>query len=111
METTRELLGTGVLTSAVGFGCAGLFRIPRREARRWILDSAYDAGIRHFDVAPMYGLGSAEAELASFLKSRRDNVTITTNSGSIRRPLREESLTSSSRCAQSSRNALTSGRD
>ncbi len=81
MATTRELLGTGVMTSAVGFGCAGLFRIPGREARRWILDSAYDAGIRHFDVAPMYGLGSAEAELASFLKSRRDNVTITTKFG------------------------------
>ena len=81
METTRELLGTGVMTSAVGFGCAGLFRIPRRGARRWILDSAYDAGIRHFDVAPMYGLGSAEAELAAFLKSRRGNVTITTKFG------------------------------
>jgi len=81
VETTRELSGTGVMTSAVGFGCAGLFRIPGRAARRWILDSAYDAGIRHFDVAPMYGLGSAEAELASFLTGRRDNVTITTKFG------------------------------
>jgi D-threo-aldose 1-dehydrogenase len=77
---TRELSGTGVITSAVGFGCAGLFSIPERGDRRLILDSVYDAGIRHFDVAPMYGLGLAEAELAPFL-SRRSDVTVTTKFG------------------------------
>jgi D-threo-aldose 1-dehydrogenase len=70
-----------VATSAVGFGCAGLFRIPQRTARRSVLDAAYDAGIRHFDVAPMYGLGLAEAELGSFLKRRRADVTVTTKFG------------------------------
>jgi D-threo-aldose 1-dehydrogenase len=45
------------------------------------LDAAYDAGIRHFDVAPMYGLGLAEAELGSFLKRRRADVTVTTKFG------------------------------
>lgn len=78
---TRKLPGTGVATSAVGFGCAGLFRIPQRTARRSVLDAAYDAGIRHFDVAPMYGLGLAEAELGSFLKRRRADVTVTTKFG------------------------------
>jgi D-threo-aldose 1-dehydrogenase len=78
---TRELAGTGVVTSAVGFGCAGLFRLPQRGARRSVLDAAYDAGIRHFDVAPMYGLGLAEAELASFLRKRRADVTVTTKFG------------------------------
>jgi D-threo-aldose 1-dehydrogenase len=78
---TRELAGTGVVTSAVGFGCAGLFRLPQRGARRSVLDAAYDAGIRHFDVAPMYGLGLAEAELASFLRQRRADVTLTTKFG------------------------------
>jgi D-threo-aldose 1-dehydrogenase len=77
----RELAETGVVTSAVGFGCAGLFRLPRRAARRFVLDAAYDAGIRHFDVAPMYGLGLAEAEFASFLRQRRDDVTVTTKFG------------------------------
>ena len=81
MLPTRELAGTGVVTSAVGFGCAGLFRIPQRSARRSVLDAAYDAGIRHFDVAPMYGLGLAEAELASFLRRRRADVTVTTKFG------------------------------
>jgi D-threo-aldose 1-dehydrogenase len=78
---TRELAGTGVKTSAIGFGCAGLFQIPERHVRRLVLDAAYDAGIRHFDVAPMYGLGLAEAELAQFLSRRRADVTITTKFG------------------------------
>ena len=84
---TRELPGTGVVTSAVGFGCAGLFRIPQRSARRAVLDAVYDAGIRHFDVAPMYGLGLAEAELASFLRRRRADVTVTTKFGIDPTPL------------------------
>lgn len=81
MLPTRELHGTGVVTTALGFGCAGLFRLPWRSARRRVLDVAYDAGIRHFDVAPMYGLGLAEAELGQFLQKRRANVTITTKFG------------------------------
>jgi D-threo-aldose 1-dehydrogenase len=81
MLPTRELPGTGVVTTAVGLGCAGLFRLPQRSARRSVLGAAYDAGIRHFDVAPMYGLGVAEAELGSFLKGRRAEVTVTTKFG------------------------------
>jgi D-threo-aldose 1-dehydrogenase len=80
---TRELQGTGVVTSAIGFGCAGLFWIPRRRERRLVLDAAYDAGIRHFDVAPMYGLGLAETELAPFLRGRRAKVTVTTKFGIV----------------------------
>jgi D-threo-aldose 1-dehydrogenase len=81
MLPARELSGTGVATSLVGLGCAGLFRIPERKARRTVLDAASDAGIRHFDVAPMYGLGLAETELAPFLKGRRAEVTVTTKFG------------------------------
>lgn len=87
MLPTRELAGTGVVTSAVGFGCAGLYRIPQRSARLAVLDAVYDAGIRHFDVAPMYGLGLAEAELASFLKRRHGDVTVTTKFGIDPTPL------------------------
>lgn len=81
MMPAREITNTGVVTSAVGFGCAGLFWIPRRRDRRVMLDAAYDAGIRHFDVAPMYGLGLAETELAAFLRSKRSDVTVTTKFG------------------------------
>jgi D-threo-aldose 1-dehydrogenase len=81
MLPARELSGTGFATSVVGLGCAGLFRIPERKTRRMVVDAAYDAGIRHFDVAPMYGLGLAETELAPFLKGRRADVTVTTKFG------------------------------
>jgi D-threo-aldose 1-dehydrogenase len=81
MLPTRKLSGTNVVTSAVGFGCAGLFAIPQRNTRRSVLAAMYDVGIRHFDVAPMYGLGLAEAELGSFLRRRRTDVTITTKFG------------------------------
>lgn len=81
MLPVRSLPGTGVTTSAVGLGCAGLFGIPGRGGRRRLLDAAYDAGIRHFDVAPMYGLGLAEGELARFISGRRGEVTITTKFG------------------------------
>ena len=36
------------------------------------MESAYDLGIRHFDVAPIYGLGIAEAELADFARTHND---------------------------------------
>jgi D-threo-aldose 1-dehydrogenase len=81
MLPARELHQTGVVTSAIGFGCAGLYRMPQGKARQAMLDAAYDAGIRHFDTAPMYGLGLAEADLSVFLRRRRQDVTVTTKFG------------------------------
>jgi D-threo-aldose 1-dehydrogenase len=57
---------------ALGFGCASLYGLPGSRDRRAVLESAYDLGIRHFDVAPIYGLGIAEAELADFAQTRPD---------------------------------------
>lgn len=65
----------------LGFGCAQLFRLHSASERARVLSAAYDAGIRHFDVAPLYGLGLAEDELGRFLGSRRDTVTVTTKFG------------------------------
>lgn len=67
-------------TAALGFGCASLFGLPARRDRMAVLETAYDAGIRSFDVAPIYGLGVAETELASFLKGR-DDISVTTKFG------------------------------
>jgi D-threo-aldose 1-dehydrogenase len=50
------------------------------------LDAAYDAGIRHFDVAPMYGLGLAEPELGRFLRGR-PGITVGTKFGISPSPL------------------------
>lgn len=46
-----------------------------------MLEAAFDAGIRHFDVAPMYGFGQAESCLGDFLARHRAEVTVTTKYG------------------------------
>lgn len=75
-------LGTdGIRTSPIGFGCASLFRLSRAAQRAHLLHAAYDAGFRHFDVAPMYGLGRAEAELGRFARRHRPELTIATKFG------------------------------
>jgi aryl-alcohol dehydrogenase-like predicted oxidoreductase len=46
-----------------------------------LLDAAWDAGIRHFDTARLYGTGDAEAVLGTFVKPHRDELTIVTKCG------------------------------
>lgn len=58
MMRTITFPGTDVVSSALGFGCADLYREPTAVRRRRLLDVAHGAGIRHFDVAPMYGHAS-----------------------------------------------------
>src|ERR1700722_15245385 len=82
MSASRlSLDGSGIRATPLGFGCATLFRASDPAQRARLLHAAYDAGIRHFDVAPMYGLGRAEPELGSFTRARRSEVTIATKFG------------------------------
>ena len=69
-----------VTTSRLGFGCASLMRKSKRE-RMTLLDTAFDCGVRHFDVAAMYGLGQTEYEVGRFAFGRRDQITIATKFG------------------------------
>jgi D-threo-aldose 1-dehydrogenase len=71
---------TAARGNTLGFGCASLYGLPGRRERRALLESAYDLGIRHFDVAPIYGLGIAEAELADFAQ-RHTDIRIATKFG------------------------------
>lgn len=75
METI-DLAKTGRRTTQLGFGCAYLLPETAR-----LLDVAYDAGIRHFDVARAYGRGLTEGLVGKFLKRHGDDVTITTKYG------------------------------
>jgi D-threo-aldose 1-dehydrogenase len=76
----RSRVGANPTVPSLAFGCAGLYGLPARRERRSMLEAAYALGIRHFDVAPMYGLGRAERELAEFIKSRPD-VSVATKFG------------------------------
>lgn len=65
---------------AVGFGCSSLTSVGRKKALH-LLESAFDCGIRHFDVARCYGYGESENLLGTFVKRRRSEVTLTTKFG------------------------------
>jgi aryl-alcohol dehydrogenase-like predicted oxidoreductase len=73
--------GTGIETSALGFGCASLGSRAGAAAGRRALEEAHAAGVTWFDLAPVYGGGAAEAIAAPFLKANRDTVQVATKAG------------------------------
>lgn len=81
MLETIELPGTGRRTTRLGFGGSGLMGgLSERESLR-LLEMAFDAGVRHFDVAPSYGHGAAERCLGKFLRGKTEQITVTTKYG------------------------------
>jgi aryl-alcohol dehydrogenase-like predicted oxidoreductase len=80
METI-ELGTTGRTTTRLGYGCSSLMGAMGRKESIAMLEAAFDAGIRHFDVAPMYGFGQAESCVGEFLQRHRADVTVTTKYG------------------------------
>ena len=71
-EIPKRTLGrTGFEASRLIFGCGAALSRRKRDD---LLDLAYDAGINVFDVGFRSYYGDAEANLAGFLKRRRDNV-------------------------------------
>ncbi len=72
----RRAVGhTGLEVTAMGLGCApfgGMYRAMEARDAFGALRAAWDAGIRHFDAAPMYGLGRAEHLLGHFLREEAD---------------------------------------
>jgi D-threo-aldose 1-dehydrogenase len=75
-------LGTsGRTTTRLGFGCSNLMGATSRRDSLRLLEAAFDAGIRHFDVAPRYGYGEAESCLGEFLQHHRGQITIATKYG------------------------------
>ena len=79
------LASTGRATTCLGFGGSSLMGALNRRQSLALLESAYDAGIRHFDTAPIYGYGEAESCLGEFLARHRADCTVTTKFG-IPRP-------------------------
>lgn len=65
----------------LGFGCTGLMGPRTDRERRRFLEVAFDAGIRHFDVARYYGYGEAERIVGQFAREKRNQITITTKFG------------------------------
>ena len=83
----REIPGTGVSASAVGFGLWGISGQWEGGANDKVaveaLHAAIDSGINFFDTAPVYGLGHAEEVLGKALKNRRNDVLIASKCGLV----------------------------
>jgi aryl-alcohol dehydrogenase-like predicted oxidoreductase len=80
MQTIR-LADTNRQTTRLGFGCGSIMGATNRGDSLRLLETAYEAGIRHFDVAPRYGYGEAESCLGEFLQNHRGQITIATKYG------------------------------
>jgi D-threo-aldose 1-dehydrogenase len=81
-----DRLGNGGLTfTELGFGTAplgNLYRAISDGEAEAILDRAWEAGIRYFDTAPLYGLGLSETRLNRFLRGKpRDEYVLSTKVG------------------------------
>jgi aryl-alcohol dehydrogenase-like predicted oxidoreductase len=61
----------------IGFGCGRIVgRSTLRQSAR-LIEAALDAGIRYFDVAPYYGMGTAEEVLGEVIGNNKDVVIAT----------------------------------
>lgn len=63
------------------FGTAGLTGLPSMGSALRLLREAEDLGIRHFDTAPLYGRGYAEAILGIHLRRSGNRASVTTKFG------------------------------
>ncbi|AFU01465.1 aldo/keto reductase [Nocardia brasiliensis] len=67
-----------------GAGYAGLYRAVDPADAHAALSTAWDAGIRSFDTAPHYGVGSGEERLGEFLRTHpRAEFTVSTKAGRL----------------------------
>ncbi len=78
---TISLGPSGRTTTRLGFGCSSVMGVMNRRDSLRMLDAAWDAGIRHYDVAPSYGFGEAEGCLGEFLRRHAGEATVTTKFG------------------------------
>jgi aryl-alcohol dehydrogenase-like predicted oxidoreductase len=82
-------MGTPSIGGRFVLGLASLHHLNLPSQRQRFLQRALDLGVRHFDVAPMYGNGLDERELGIALRGQRSAVTIATKFGIPFRPYGE----------------------
>ncbi|MGP9537194.1 aldo/keto reductase [Brachybacterium sp. AOP43-C2-M15] len=82
--------GSGSWLPRLGFGAAqlgNLYRVTTDEEADGAVRAAWDEGIRYFDTAPHYGLGTSERRLGERLAAHpRDDYMVSTKVGRLLRP-------------------------
>ena len=94
----RRFGRSGLELTAMGFGTAPIGnqfrRVPEEDARE-VIGGAWDAGLRYFDTAPMYGHGLSEHRLGESLRAYpRNDYVLSTKVGRKLKPVPEGGLTS-----------------
>ena len=84
----RDKGGRGPLRfTELGFGAAplgNLYRAISEDDAQAVLERAWEAGVRYYDTAPLYGLGLSETRLNRFLRSKpRNAYVISTKTGRL----------------------------
>lgn len=91
MRHVSQLGRSGVHVTRIGLGggpIASLFTEVTEEHARATIDRAWDAGIRFFDTAPLYGHGLSEIRFGRALRGRpRDEFVIASKVGRLLVPL------------------------
>jgi len=94
----RKFGRTALEVTAMGFGTAPIgnqFRVVPEDDSRAVIKGAWDAGLRYFDTAPMYGHGLAEHRLGEGLRAYpRNDYVLSTKVGRMLRPVPAGGLTS-----------------
>ena len=89
---------TGLDVTTMGFGTAPLgnqFRVVAEEDVRAVFRGAWDAGLRYFDTAPIYGHGLSEHRLGESLRGLpRDEYVLSTKVGRLLKPVPGGNVTS-----------------
>lgn len=84
---TGPLGRRGVTVTRLGLGCAplgNLFETVEEVDADATVAAAWDAGIRYFDTAPLYGLGLSEERVGRALRGRpRDEFVLSTKVGRL----------------------------
>jgi len=80
----NNVISPEIINQRLGFGCGRLKGGIDKPNSLSLVHAALDMGIRHFDTAPMYGLGASEPVLGEALKGRTEPVTVFTKAGLAR---------------------------
>ncbi len=92
---TAPIGGSPLKVTRLGLGTAplgGLYAPVAHEDALRTIDAAWDAGVRFFDTAPLYGHGLAEMRLGEALALPRDSYVIATKVGRLLRPVARGAL-------------------
>lgn len=95
-DTKVKFGRTDLEVTAFGFGTApigNIFREIDEETSDGMIQSAWDAGVRYYDTAPMYGHGLAELRTGHSLRwKNRDAFVLSSKVGRVLKPARKQDI-------------------